>query len=179
MDVSWRTLKRKLACYDAGERALGVDLTRRFAALEVDLEQKTVRGLNSTNDVQTWMRRLLGNSCSIYCQVESIRVQDRTFMYQLQPCDILDVMRSIVDKIETMCERPEAFDWECEKEFNAIPVYGVGDRLRLGAPYAAHTHAATHAGLTALLGRLRLGAPAGVGARDMVSDVWLARVAQA
>jgi hypothetical protein len=96
------------------------------------------------------------NSEEIFSQVSLMHVPDRTFMYEMHPCDILDVMQSIADKIEAMCERPNPLDWETEKEFDADPAYGVGGRLRLGAPYAAHTHETTHAALTALLGRLRL-----------------------
>jgi len=113
-----------LAAYDAGERALGVDLTRRMTALEVDLQQSTVRRLNNKKDVERWMRRLMQNSCQIFCQVELMRERDRTFLLDLQPND----MRSIVEKIDAMSELPNPLDWEAEKEFDDEPALYDSDQ---------------------------------------------------
>ncbi len=52
MDVSWRTLKRKLKTYDTGGRALAANLTRRMATVALDLEQSTVDKLSSKEEIK-------------------------------------------------------------------------------------------------------------------------------
>jgi hypothetical protein len=163
---SWGTLKLKLAAYDAGGRALGAELAGRMAALAVALQQRTIRKLLNKKDVHTWISRLTTNSCAAHKELSKIPERDRMFRYANETNDIEDVVLSMVDKVEATYER-----LRCANETNDIKdiVLSLVDKVEVmyergGAREAAHTHAATHAGLTALLGRLRLGAPAVVGA---------------
>ncbi len=166
--MDWSILKRRLTAYDAGGRALGDELTRKMAALAVDLNESTVYKLNGQRDIDVWMTRLMHSINDLHTLVALTPMRDRTFMYENESYDILDVVKKMCDKIDDMYARRKTFgrgDWA---EFHDRTEPAL---VRSRTPEAADRRAGasrsrtpgtdhTHAGLTALLGRLGVGAPA-------------------
>jgi len=118
MVEGWRTLKSKLSAYGAVERSLSMNLKRRMADLENDMNYRNV---SSRMDLKRWLTKMMHNSFEIYALLSLTTKRDCTFMYENMKYDIQEVVGLISDKVENLYDRRDTTELEFINEFREAP----------------------------------------------------------